>query len=284
MTANLQQYRLEGNRLFQLKKYEEAIKQYTKAINKGPSTAVFYSNRALCYLKLKNWEQVVSDCKLALENDNQSVKGNFFMGEAELELEKYEDAISHLTRAHELAKQQKLNYGDDITYMLRMAKHKRWDKSEKERVKQEIELQTYLNNLILNDQEKELEKVKKKKKKSGSGEKSANDKEIEQIKLNFDNKIKEVNSMFQQVDDRRKTRDVPDFLCGKISFSLMRDPVITPSGITYDRKDLEDHLQRVGHFDPVTRHELKVNQLIPNLAMKEVISDYIENNQWVEEF
>ena len=23
----------------------------------------------------------------------------------------------------------------------------------------------------------------------------------------------------------------------------MRDPVITPSGITYDRKDLEDHLQ-----------------------------------------
>ena len=38
-------------------------------------------------------------------------------------------------------------------------------------------------------------------------------------------------------------RDVPDFLCGKISFELMRDPVITPSGITYDRKDIEEHLQ-----------------------------------------
>ena len=25
------------------------------------------------------------------------------------------------------------------------------------------------------------------------------------------------------------------------------------SGITYDRKDIEEHLQRVGHFDPVTR-------------------------------
>ena len=44
--------------------------------------------------------QVISDCKLAIENDNQSVKGNFFMGEAELELEKYEDAISHLTRGN----------------------------------------------------------------------------------------------------------------------------------------------------------------------------------------
>lgn len=28
-------------------------------------------------------------------------------------------------------------------------------------------------------------------------------------------------------------REVPDFLCGQISFELMKDPVITPSGITY---------------------------------------------------
>ena len=38
-------------------------------------------------------------------------------------------------------------------------------------------------------------------------------------------------------------RDVPDYLCGKISFELMRDPVITPSGITYDKKDIVEHLQ-----------------------------------------
>lgn len=38
-------------------------------------------------------------------------------------------------------------------------------------------------------------------------------------------------------------RDVPDCMCGRISFELMRDPVITPSGITYDRKDILEHLQ-----------------------------------------
>lgn len=38
-------------------------------------------------------------------------------------------------------------------------------------------------------------------------------------------------------------RDIPDYLCGKISFELMREPCITPSGITYDRKDIEEHLQ-----------------------------------------
>ena len=28
-------------------------------------------------------------------------------------------------------------------------------------------------------------------------------------------------------------RELPDYLCGKISFEIMKDPVITPSGITY---------------------------------------------------
>ena len=32
-------------------------------------------------------------------------------------------------------------------------------------------------------------------------------------------------------------------MCCKISFEIMRDPVITPSGITYERKDIEEHLQ-----------------------------------------
>lgn len=41
----------------------------------------------------------------------------------------------------------------------------------------------------------------------------------------------------------RQKREIPDYLCGKISFELMREPCITPSGITYDRKDIEEHLQ-----------------------------------------
>lgn len=82
----------------------------------------------------------------------------------------------------------------------------------------------------------------------------------------------------------KQKRDIPDYLCGKISFELMREPCITPSGITYDRKDIEEHLQRVGHFDPVTRSPLTQEQLIPNLAMKEVIDAFISENGWVEDY
>jgi len=48
------------------------------------------------------------------------------------------------------------------------------------------------------------------------------------------------NSCFQK-------RDVPDCMCGRISFELMKDPVITPSGITYDKKDIHEHLQVSGN-------------------------------------
>ena len=41
--------------------------------------------------------------------------------------------------------------------------------------------------------------------------------------------------------------------------------------------------QRVGHFDPVTRTDLKQEQLTPNLVMKEVIDAFITENEWVVE-
>lgn len=64
----------------------------------------------------------------------------------------------------------------------------------------------------------------------------------------------------------------------------MSDPVITPSGITYDRKDIEEHLQRVGHFDPVTRTNLTSEQLVPNLALKEVIDTFLLENEWANDY
>lgn len=79
-------------------------------------------------------------------------------------------------------------------------------------------------------------------------------------------------------------RDVPDYLCGKISFEILSEPVITPSGITYERKDIEEHLQRVGHFDPVTRVKLTQDQLIPNFSMKEVVDAFLGENEWALDY
>lgn len=93
-----------------------------------------------------------------------------------------------------------------------------------------------------------------------------------------------MTELFSAVDDRRKKRDIPEFLCGRISFDLMTEPVITPCGITYDKKHIEDHLHRVGQFDPITREPLSEDKLIPNLAMKEVIDNFIQENPWYDEY
>lgn len=123
---------------------------------------------------------------------------------------------------------------------------------------------------MLEDKEKQLR------------EKREDESDIDQVESKYDERLKELSKLFEENDARRRRREVPDYLCGKISFELMRDPVITPSGITYDRVDIEQHLQRVGRFDPVTRQELTLDQLIPNLVMKEVVENFITENDWID--
>ena len=53
---------------------------------------------------------------------------------------------------------------------------------------------------------------------------------MEKVEQECDTRMAEVSSMFAKVDERRQRREVPDYLCGKISFELLKDPVITPSG------------------------------------------------------
>ncbi|XP_059144181.1 E3 ubiquitin-protein ligase CHIP-like [Physella acuta] len=269
--------RNQGNKLFQARKYDDAIACYTKAIIKNPNTALFFTNRALCHLKLRQWEKAILDCQRALEIDRSWVKGHFFLGQAYLEQNLYDEAIAALKRAHDLSKDQKLNFGDDITSALRVAKKRRWNTIEEKRIQQEVELQSYLNRLINEDKERQIIGLKKQ-------DEMVSCEDFDNIIETTNKRLAEVNQLFVQLDERRKKRDVPDYLCGKISFEIMREPVITPSGITYDKKDIIEHLQRVGHFDPVTRTDLTQEQLIPNFSLKEVIDTYLEENPWAEEF
>lgn len=270
----------QGNKFFANRSYDSAINCYSKAILKSPNTSTYFTNRALCYLKMKKWDLAQQDCRRALDLERSLVKGHFFMGQALVELNLYDEAIASLMRANDLAKEQKLNFGDDIASALRMAKKKRWNAIEEKRIMEEIDLQTYLNNLIIEDKKRKLEKISEVSEDHEDGYSELQN----ALEEENDKRIKEVNDLFSQLDHRRKTRDVPDYLCGKISFELMREPVTTPSGITYDKKDIVEHLQRVGHFDPVTRTDLTQEQLIPNLAMKEVIDTFLEENPWAEDY
>ena len=70
----------QGNKLFAARNYDGAIECYTKAIMKNPSVPHYYTNRALCYLNQKRWPQAITDAKMALERDQNLVKGHFYLG------------------------------------------------------------------------------------------------------------------------------------------------------------------------------------------------------------
>lgn len=276
MNATANDLKNQGNSYYTSRKFHEAIACYTKAIIHNPNVATYYTNRALCYLKLKQWDSACQDCQRALETTPDLTKGHFFLGQALLEMQLYDEAIASLMRAYELAKDQRQNFGDDITGVLRLAKKRRWTTLEEKRIQQEIELQTELNVLLMADKNRQIDA-----KKRLSDETSV---EREQLERDYNTKIEQLNDMFTQVDDRRQKRDVPEVLCCRIRFGIMKDPVITPSGITYERRDIEEHLQRLGHFDPVTRKDLTSDQLIPNLALKEVINNFLLDNPWAEDY
>uniref|UniRef100_A0A8K9WWK4 RING-type E3 ubiquitin transferase n=1 Tax=Oncorhynchus mykiss TaxID=8022 RepID=A0A8K9WWK4_ONCMY len=145
-SSTAQELKEQGNRLFLCRKYQEAATCYSKTINRNPSVAVYYTNRTLCQVKLQAEQQALADCKHALELDPHSVKAHFFLCQCHLELENYNEAIGNLQRAYNLAKEQRLNFGDDIPSALRVAKKKRWNSIEEKRINQENKLhahQTY---------------------------------------------------------------------------------------------------------------------------------------------
>jgi len=250
----------EGNKLFAHRKYEQASKQYSKALQKAPSNDVLFTNRALCKMKMKKFDDAAIDAREAISLQPMSVKGHYLLGQALYQLERYDESLKSLQTAQSLATDQRRNFGEEIAQSIRLTKRKRWEVMENKRKLQEVELESYLINLVLKDGETAESKSEK------------------------DSRIRQVKELFSRVDERRQNREVPDYLCDKISFELLNDPVITPSGITYNKKDIEEHLQKVGHFDPVTSSKLTSDMLIPNLVMKEVVENFVEENEWAVDY
>ena len=76
---------------------------------------------------------------------------------------------------------------------------------------------------------------------------------------------------------------VPDHLIDSITFEIMHDPVVTPSGNSYERVGLLKHLRATG-MDPLTREPLSEKQLYPNYGLRNACSDFIESNGWAVDY
>jgi len=84
----------EGNDFMRVEKFNEAIASYTNAIDLDPNNAIYYSNRAAAYAKLKDNKNSILDCEKALRIDPQYSKAYGRMGFAHFNDENYEKAVA----------------------------------------------------------------------------------------------------------------------------------------------------------------------------------------------
>uniref|UniRef100_A0A8R1IRE8 RING-type E3 ubiquitin transferase n=2 Tax=Caenorhabditis japonica TaxID=281687 RepID=A0A8R1IRE8_CAEJA len=145
---------------------------------------------------------------------------------------------------------------------LKRARHQKYEDEESRRIVQDVEFHTYLESLIEKDR----------------SENADNPEALQKIDM-AKKRLAELTAVTQE---KRQNREIPEMLCGKITLELMKEPVIVPSGITYDREEIVQHLRRIGHFDPVTRKPLTENEIIPNYALKEVIEKFLDDNPWAK--
>ncbi|XP_062174856.1 E3 ubiquitin-protein ligase CHIP isoform X1 [Alnus glutinosa] len=268
-TANKQaeQLRQDGNFYFKKDRFGAAIDAYTEAITLCPNVPVYWTNRALCHRKRNDWPKVEEDCRRAIELNNNSVKAHYMLGLALLQRLEYVEGVKQLQRALDLGRgaNPKSYMVEEIWQELAKAKYLEWENAyvtrtyELQSLKEACE--TALKEKLVRDSS-EVE---------GFVDIPATS-HLEQLKA--------LRRMFREAAEAEMPTEVPDYLCCKITLDIFRDPVITPSGVTYERSVILDHLQKVGHFDPITREPLDQSQLIPNLAIKEAVEAFLDKHGW----
>lgn len=85
--------RLKGNECMKAKEFQEAIACYGKALDLCPTDAATFSNRAMAYLKTKEYARALEDAEAAIKLKEDYVKAYHRRGKAYLALNKVEMAI-----------------------------------------------------------------------------------------------------------------------------------------------------------------------------------------------
>ncbi|CAL1412165.1 unnamed protein product [Linum trigynum] len=259
----------DGNSYYKKERFAAAIDAYTEAIALCPNVPVYWTNRAVCHRRRNNWKKVEEDCRTAIKLDPNAVKAHYMLGLALLQREEYAEGVRALERAMELetgANPTGKNMVEEIWQELAKAKYILWEKTYTQRSWELQSLKEACENALrekyfLDDHQSE-----------GFLDETAAACNAQQLD--------DLDKVFKKAGEDDVPSEVPDYLCCKISLDIFRDPVITPSGVTYERGVILDHLQKVGRFDPITRAPLEPSQLIPNLAIKEAVQSYLQKHGW----
>uniref|UniRef100_A0A8C9NGT5 Translocase of outer mitochondrial membrane 34 n=1 Tax=Serinus canaria TaxID=9135 RepID=A0A8C9NGT5_SERCA len=85
----------EGNELVKKGNHKKAVEKYSESLKLNKECAT-YTNRALCYLTLKQYKEAAQDCTEALKLDPKNVKALYRRAQALKELKDYKSSIADI--------------------------------------------------------------------------------------------------------------------------------------------------------------------------------------------
>lgn len=86
----------EGNALVKKGEHKKAIEKYSQSLKHNPTEVTTYTNRALCYLSVKQYRDAVRDCDEALMIDSSNVKALYRRAQAHKELKDIKACVNDL--------------------------------------------------------------------------------------------------------------------------------------------------------------------------------------------
>jgi hypothetical protein len=102
LLGTAEQYLERGMGLAKEGQYEQAIKDFTKAIDINFRYTEAYYKRTQLYASMSEWDMVVADCNKIIEIDPVHTRAYYMRGVAHIQAKEYEDAITDLNMAIDL--------------------------------------------------------------------------------------------------------------------------------------------------------------------------------------
>lgn len=269
----------QGNEYFKAGQYKEAESYYGQAISVRSNDPKLFQNRALTRIRLSDWPGAEQDSRKAIELDLSSMKAHYYLAQALLQMRHVQEAHQEGLRAYCMCIDTKDSSSEVVSQFVLRAKQAVWEVKEKERLRDLNSTLGSVEGLLEERLDADLKEAESRYLRKEIGEMGWGE-EVAELRRDFETQRREVRSAFAHAEKPdTQERIVPDWMVDPITFEVMHDPVITPSGVSYERVALLKHLSNSG-LDPLTRTKLSESMLVSNVGLKNACAEFLEKNGW----
>lgn len=176
-------------------------------VQKDPSNSALFTNRAFARSKLLSWHACLDDCIKAIEIQPDSLKGYYYLAQAQLALSHPNEAVSSALTAYELCLKTNSTSTAAVAAVVLQAKKQKWEVKERDRLRRRSHLLQELEEAITRNGAIELAAVDNRHEIRGLTDSEARE-EREDIQTSTRQNIEEVRSVFAIADPANFSRRV----------------------------------------------------------------------------